>query len=280
MDKNVYSVASSVNAHYSKDEIIRYLYRYLSQCFMSYPKYFLAPEEEKIKIFKEGFNIKLPYVVCITLCKEFKKVFDEFGIESQIIESTNSDNKVPLYSLIVKGDSKYYYLNPLYDLFNNQLGIKTNAFGYICENASSRIFTQYPHLENLSLEYIQELDDSLGIKHINSVFEKDSYNLKNRFKYDYEVPFRPTLSQIIESKIQIILNKYNNYGHVNGPIERERMYNYFINQVFNKKEKRNVETNNSCEEFDYLPEITDKTTGETYRESKENGIYVMRKVIR
>lgn len=65
--------------------------------------------------------------MCKTICEWYQRIFAEFHIKSIVIPT--NQKPVPHYALIVEEDQGCYIIDPLKDLFANQLGIKPDFFG-------------------------------------------------------------------------------------------------------------------------------------------------------
>lgn len=282
MDKNIENILLTVKSSWSKDEIIRYLYRYLAKYFQRYPEYFLSDYNSQLEIFNKRNEIIFPNVICITLCEIYKSIFDDFGIESKIIESTDAEEKkVQLFSLLVRGNNSWYSIDPLLDLHNNQLHLKSCFFGYVCPSAQERIFSKYPYVNNLPLEYISELDDSLGITHINDSIESTSRNLQNRYLTDNSMRRNTPVNEIIDSKINKVLNTYiGEYVSIDGTglIERSKMYEYFFKNILTRSEKKFVVCRTVFENGIYHNQIIETSSDSIYTENINDNSFVLKKV--
>lgn len=232
-------IIKQVNSGWTKDQIIRYLYIKLAPFFRKDPNYFFKTPEEQEEIYKKGFTFNGRDIVCMTLCQFYVELFQQFDINTVIVPVTTA--KVPLHALLVQGDSGWYYLDPLSDLFKNQYGLRPTYFGIIVSSCSEdflKIVSQYS-LIKLANEYLDEIDEELGFNFLNSYFKllHRQFSVRNIACQFFDVDKNNRLG-LVESKIEFIDKNLINLGSVNGILERRQIYKYLIGQIFDKSEKR------------------------------------------
>lgn len=237
-EADVEQVINSVQANWSKDYIIRYLYVKLAPYFRRDLKYFLATEEEKFQQFSQGFINRGRDIVCSTLADYYVNLYQAFGIEAKKIAANSAT--IPLFAVIVHGDHGWFYIDPLNDLFNNQYGLKTTEFGTIPHYKT--LATNYPDLEKLPKEYLAEIDKGLGINEtLDAYFNKLHLEMTNRHscrkRFDLDTNSR---EEFFISKMEFSSDNLLNLGKVNGSLERIRLYLFLERILFFKAEKRNL----------------------------------------
>lgn len=248
---NIDNVIKEINLKWNKDKIIRFLYVKLAPFFQRDLSYFLADSDEQLKIYQNGFKQKSNLVVCQTICEIYKSIYEEFNIKCLMI--TTNAKSVPHYALIVNGNYGWYYIDPLKDLFANQLGLKTQYFG--CIPSYGTVKSEYPYLINLSEQYITSLDTSLKI--IESGFYMDTFfdiinqEMTNNKVYKFFEVEKNNHIQIILKKLQFVEEHLINMGHISGLYERCIFYKFIIDKIYIKNEKKCIEPSLVCDKNSY-----------------------------
>ncbi len=238
MQEEMQKIIKSVNLSWPKDYIIRYLYVNLAPFFRRDLKYFLATDEEKYQQYQAGFINRGFDIVCSTISDYFVNLFKSFGINA--VKTAANSAKIPLFAVVVEGDNGWYFIDPLNDLFNNQYGLKTTEFGIIPYYKT--LNSNFPHLISLPKEYIDDIDERLGIdKSLSTYFDRLHLEMSNRnlAKELYQIPSHDRLA-IFESKMSFANESLINLGKVNGAFERIRLYLFLERVLFFKTEKRNL----------------------------------------
>jgi len=251
---NIYECEIKIPSNWSKDMIIRDLYVRLAPHFRRDLNYFLASKEEQMHQYKEGFIFKGPEVNCKTICIFYYELFRYLGIRCQII--TTNQKAIPHHALIVEGDNGWYYIDPLKDLFCNQLDLKTHFFAKNPGTSYSDVTINYPFLIEMSEEQIKRLDQITGrlINDYRDSFFEDIYQRygnSNRFARDFGLDRKDLLSIII-GKLKFAEQQLINLGNIPGIYERKLYYDYLRLQLFSKRERDCMEVridsfdNNYC----------------------------------
>ncbi len=266
-------IINQVKTGWSKDLIIRFLYVKLAPYFERDLLYFLASDEEKEKEFNKGFVNRFPKIVCATLADFYVSLFKQFGINAHKIIANSA--KIPLFAIIVEGDSGWYFLDPINDLFYNQYGLKATSFGMIPHYRT--IHNNYPYLIKLSKEYINELDTTLHFSYLNPYFDKIHQQLTQRTRANKFFGLSPTLNSDLKfKKLKLCNDKLINLGHVNGLFERALLYRYLQNKIFNHSEKRHIYIRIKDKSF-ITVEVENNDEHVLYKEEKQNDQYVLSK---
>ena len=236
-------------------------------------------------MYKEGFNKAYHLVVCKTICERYHDIYDIFGINSTIV--TTNQKLIPHYALIVDGDFGSYLIDPLKDLFSNQLGLKTNFFGEISDTKTD-IRKRYPNLIDLSFEYVKSIDNKLGLlyegHYMDYFFQKLHEEMASNKVYEFFNINKNNQYLIMKEKIAYIEKYLINLGNIPGIYERNTLYAFLIFNCFNKREKKYITSdiindgNNYFIQLNLYPRnLSDEVL--TYHEVKENDKYYLKKVI-
>ena len=280
------SIIKSVNKSWPKDLIIRYLYVKLAPGFQRDLDYFLLPPNEQLALYQKGLKSKDNiHMTCLTICQYYQKLFAEFGIESKII--TTNNKIIPHYALIVKGDTCYFAIDPLKDLMNNQVGLKTNYFGAMPDTCIT-----YPEATDLDPEYIKEMDIYLKLlccglytddffKILNeSIFHRpnarileflDEYDKTAQLEKNIYANSNKPNDYLIAAKISIMNSSIINTGNCPGLIERNHFYKEIMKHIFTKSEKKAIKVQINNRELTLTNETNHGPI--TYGETYTNGVY-------
>ncbi len=283
MIDNTNKIIKEVNLNWGKDEIIRFLYVKLAPFFERDLSYFLASEDEQLKIYQKGFKQKGKLVVCQTICEIYQSIYKEFKIDSRII--TTNLKSIPHYALIVHGNYGWYYIDPLKDLFANQLGLKTEYFG--CIPKYGIVKDEYPFLISMSKQYIKFIDTKLKIV-INNFYMNTFFDILNKEMTDNKVHTFFNINKndyisIILKKLDFANNHLINMGEIPGLYERLIFYKFLIEQIYKRNEKKIIEPSLIFDEDKYalLLDLNFKTNNlhMTFREKKDNnGKYCLKRI--
>ncbi len=280
---NIDNIIKKINLKWNKDKIIRFLYVKLAPYFERDLSYFLADSDEQLKIYQNGFKQKSNLVVCQTICEIYKSIYEEFNIRSLII--TTNTKSVPHYALIVNGDYGWYYIDPLKDLFANQLGLKTEYFGIIPKYGIVK--DKYPFLINLSEQYITSLDISLKIIedgfYMDTFFDIISQEMTNNKVYKFFEVEKFNYIKLILKKLDFASKYLINIGEIHGLYERLTFYNFLINKIYKKNEKKIIEPSLVFDKDKYLLLLdldfkTDNLHMTFCEEKNNNGKYYLKKI--
>ncbi len=279
----VKEVLKKVDIKWSKDKIIRFLYVKLAPYFQRDLDYFLADDIDQFSMYyKNEFKKDTNLVVCKTICNQYQQIYQTFGIKCKII--TTNNKLVPHYALIVEGNLGWYFIDPLKDLFANQLGLKTAYFGTTPIIKHSSVIKQYPFLIELSQEYIERLDLELNLiarpeGYMNLFFDTLHQEITTNKAIEYFGVEKKDLIGLIIKKIKFMEKYLINLGNINGLYERNVFYEYLISCIFNKREKNNISSNIITKDSCYAISISLKSNllenGEiSFQEYKDKkGVY-------
>lgn len=253
MTDKINKIISETNLHWKKDEIIRYLYVKLAPYFERDLEYFFADEIKQLKMYKEGFKKNTNLVVCKTLSEIYKSIYDDFNIKSKII--TTNKKQIPHYTLIVNGDFGWYCIDPLKDLVANQLGLRTHFFGLIPENNYSTVKEEYPFLIRLTKGYVEDLDEKLHLTqnniYMDDFFEILHLEMTNNHIYKYFNIEKKDTFGIMLQKLKFAEKYLIDLGKIPGLYERKFLYGYIIDCIYNRNEKKFIESKIIFDDSEY-----------------------------
>lgn len=235
---NIEEIIKSVNKSWPKNYIIRYLYVKLAPFLARDIKFFLASPEQKEFELEKNIN-RFPFINCSTLADFYINLFASFNINAIKIEATKT--KIPLHAIIVEGDNGWFYLCPINDLLNNQIGNRTSHFGELKRNNRNFVLKEYPFLTELTLEEIDRIDANLGIKNLVYFWAKLRNEMfHSNYFYEYFHVNRNDSLEVIKAKLDFINKHLINIPIIPGPLEREGYYRYLIRRICRKDEKESI----------------------------------------
>lgn len=244
----------------------------------------MADDTKQLKMYKQGFKKDSHLVVCKTICDQYQEIYNLFNINCLVV--TTNKKIVPHYGLIVEGNYGWYYIDPLKDLFANQLGLKTTFFG-ISPTKYSNITEEYPFLINLSPEYVKNLDKELKLLvngiYMDTFFEMLHTEMTNNKEYVFFSTNRNDQYSLMMKKLKYIKKYLINLGNIPGIYERNIFYNMLISCCFNKREKKFISSKIINDNSNYLIEINLTSKHQTdkeliYHEIKDNEKYYLKKL--
>lgn len=240
MPYNKEQIIKQVNKKWSKDEIIRYLYVKLAPFFQRDLDYFMAQKRQQLFLYKEGFKKNSHLVVCQTICEQYQEIYKMFGITSLVVPTNK--NVVPHFGMIIEGENGWYYIDPLKDLFANQLGLKTSFFGVTPSLKYTNFSKEYPFLIDLPTNYVENLDKKLGFLrygiYMDTFFDMLHLEMTSNKIFDLLGAIANNQFDVMSKKLRFIECNLINLGNVKGLYERNIFYNMLIFYCFNKREKK------------------------------------------
>lgn len=231
--------------NWNADYAIRYVVVSISRFVKRDPKFFLAPEKERLNLIGNmNYQKDYPYVICKTLHELIKEVLDILGIQSKVVIATNTT--IPLYALIVEGEHSRYFIDALHDLFRSQYRIKPVSYGARIKSNTSILDNDKNQLQDLPLDYIKKIDLDTGLiqeEYFSDAINRIKIELTDRNKA--KALFLTNNSyELLKRKIEHISENYLNVYPVDGPIERVGLHVYLRSNLFNRSEKANFYVGN------------------------------------
>lgn len=224
-----------------KDLTIYYVYRKLAPYFQRDLDFFMASQERQLQIYEQGFEMQGENVVCQTICQYYGHVFRKLHIDFKII--TTNNKLVPYFALLVSGDYGWFLIDPLKDLYRNQMGFQPNFFGVIPFGGTVREL--YPYLISLDNNYILSLakeTNTLPFGNFLDVFfellHQDIFQSSNG---DFGLEKGANEISIIQAKLKFISDYLLNMGEVLGNYERRQYHSYLKTCFFNRPECNHID---------------------------------------
>ncbi len=274
------AIICSVDTLWPKDYIIRFLYIRLAPFFQRDLKYFLSTDEEKYQEFSQGFINRGMNIVCSTLADYYVELYASFGIRAKKVAANSA--RIPLFTVIVEGDTGYFYIDPLNDLFNNQYNLRTTEFGVVSHYKT--LNNNYPFLQSLKSDYLNQIDSDLNLLETADNFFKDLHlkmTNRNFIRNHFNVEDNEK-EKIFEYKMIFSSAELINLGKVSGAFERIQMYLFIEKMIFFKEEKKNLKIWLN-KKYDFPRpsiEYTNFSTGNSvaFEEVEEKGQYVLKRL--
>ena len=222
--------------NWNTDYAIRYVTVEISKLVQRDLSFFQLRDEEKLQVVPTlQYETTYPYVMCKSLHLLIKDVLDYIGIDSKLVQATNSN--VPLYALVVDGEHGRYFIDALNDLAKVQYRIQPVTYGnYI---VSKHSLLDPSKLMTLSHNTIREMDLDLGVIE-NEYFSDSIERMKSKY-IDRNQAMRYFEAEdsldLVQKKISQLSDQFLNCYPVKGPLERVALHVYFRNQLFNKSER-------------------------------------------
>ena len=190
-------------------------------------------------------NIKDFSIVCKTYCEIIKKILKEnYDINSELI-SPFSDEFRHIDLMITTKTGKRYIIDPLSDLVEMQVGLKTNNF------ASKAYYDKtykdtYKEISFLTDEELEEIDDRIEYKNESKYLDEELEKIKSYFDSNMEqtINLEDERDKIIGDKLKYICENLNNRNRINGIVDLVMYINTVISKVFSKEEQKRIQVLN------------------------------------
>lgn len=190
-------------------------------------------------------NIKDFSIVCKTYCEIIKNILKEnYDINSELI-SPFSDEFRHIDLMITTKAGERYIIDPLSDLVEMQVGLKTNNF------ASKSYYDKtykdtYKEISFLTDEELEEIDDKIGYKNGSKYLDENLDEIKSYFDSNMEqtTNLKDENDKIIGDKLKYICENLNNRNRINGIVDLVMYINTVISKVFSKEEQKRIQVLN------------------------------------
>lgn len=248
-------ILANIPKDINKNTQIRYVYLELAKKFRKDIAFFYGTDEEKSVIYAKDPKLDFSNqgsleIICKSSALIYKYVYSKIGVDVQLVEKTTKSPFQHVDLIVTGEDNKKYYLSPMEDLFKIQLGMRTKRFGSKTDKFND--MENVGELSSFSEKDVKEMDDKLG------------YTYKGIYMDDVVAMIR---EEALSSKIlkPLVLEKYSEYEgkqipkdlyakfkveflleHMNyrkklkGYIEYKDYFDYMLNAVLNKKERKRV----------------------------------------
>lgn len=241
--------------------IIRYVMKEVSKIFYRDYTFFLNKENvnDRDYIYNKKIdltNIENFNIVCKSYCNVIKELLKQnYNIDSELISPF--DDRFRHVDLLIKTKSgNRYIVDPLTDLIEMQVGLRTNNFA--SKRYYDSLYTEI--IENVSFlddKELEEIDDKIDYKNdglylddflkllkikldnMEEILKKDesiSINLLGR-KYDENKIYD---SQLTDLKLRFISKYLNNRKNLNGMVDLLMFSNIMIKNLFTEKEQEKI----------------------------------------
>ncbi len=241
--------------------IIRYVMKEVSKIFYRDYTFFLNKENVNDRDYiynkkNDLTNIENFNIVCKSYCNVIKELLKQnYNIDSELISPF--DDRFRHVDLLIKTKSgNRYIVDPLTDLIEMQVGLRTNNFASkrYYDSLYTKIIENVSFLDDKELEEIDDkidykndglyLDDFLKLLKIKldnmeEILQKDesiSINLLGR-KYDENKIYD---SQLTDLKLRFISKYLNNRKNLNGMVDLLMFSNIVIKNLFTEKEQEKI----------------------------------------
>ena len=231
--------------------ITRSILKKLSNLFYRDYTFFLNKENllDRKDIYNKKFDITYIEdfsIVCKTYCEIVKNILKEnYGIDSELI-SPYSDEFRHVDLMIRTKTGKRYIVDPLSDLVEMQVGLKTNNF------ASKKYYDKtykgiYEEISFLTDDELEEIDDKIryksGNSYLNDSLNKIKSHLDNSNK-EQSISTEEERDKIIGDKLKYICEHLNNRNRINGIVDLVMYINVVIKQIFSTEEQKRIQVLN------------------------------------
>lgn len=245
--------------------IVRYVIKQTSKIF--YRDYTFFLDKENVKARNDIYNKKIDLsniqdfnIVCKSYCNIIKELLKKnFDIDSELISPFNDEFKhVDLMIKTKKGNS--YIVDPLTDLVEMQVGLRTNNF------ASKKYYDKLyaGKVKNISFindKELEQIDDSIGYKS-DGIYLDDFLNLlKIKLENTEEILQKDQKTAIkllgtryneegindkqkTDLKLKFICKYLNNRKNINGIVDLFMFTKNVIRSVFTKEEQQKISVYN------------------------------------
>lgn len=204
------TIISKIKPEWNKDEIIRFVYIKLGQKINKNVNFFYSLGEKlesknytykELKRIYEAKQVYSTSVICKTSALFLKKIYDELGIECELIQTISSNPKknkdndesfnIHHWFLCVTGENgRKYFLTLIPDLANIQFNLPTKHFAnridYMREGPDGQMVQTYygeeRHVHPMSEEELKAIDEKIG--YIHPYYEEINGERKKIARYD------------------------------------------------------------------------------------------------
>lgn len=230
--------------------IVRSTLKNLSNLF--YRDYTFFLNKENLIDRKDIYNKKVDItniedfsIVCKTYCEIIKNILKEnYDIDSELI-SPFSDEFRHIDLMIVTKMGKRYIVDPLSDLVEMQVGLKTNNFA--SKDYYDKTYKEmYKGISFLTDEELEKIDDRIRYKNGDKYLNDSLEEMKSYFgsNMGQTITLESERDKIIGNKLRYICEHLNNRNRINGIVDLVMYINSVISKVFSKEEQSRIQVLN------------------------------------
>ena len=256
--------------------LVRYVMKEASKIFYRDYTFFLNKEnlKDRKRIYNKEFdlnNMKDFSIVCKSYCNIIKKLIKHlYQIDSETISTSN--DKYRHVDLIIKTKNKNQYIvDPLTDLTEMQVGLKTNNFASkkYYDSSYAKVLKDVCFLTEDDLE---QIDNKIGYKNGATYLDVFIKNLRMNFEHIEEFLQRNqdiaivllgnqydnrqlSYDEKMNLKLKYISRYLNNRKNLNGFVELVIFSNILIKKLFSKEEQNKIHIYNFFVDEDDLRDV-------------------------
>lgn len=225
--------------------LVRYVMREAAKIFYRDYTFFLNKENinDRDEIYNKAFDLKDIQefsIVCKSYCNIIQEILKQnYDIESELISPY--DDKFRHVDLLIKTkNGNRYIVDPLTDLIEMQVGMRTNNFASR-EHYDTLYAGVLDNIHFLQENELEEIDDKIGYKN-NGVYLDDFLEqIKNKFdNYDIE---KFSDDEKINMKLQFIARYLNNRQNIRGFVDFSMFAKIVIKKIFTESEQEKISVN-------------------------------------
>ena len=248
-------ILANIPKDINKNTQIRYVYLELAKKFRKDIAFFYGTDEEKSVIYAKDPKLDFSNqgsleIICKSSALIYKYVYSKIGVDVQLVEKPTKSPFQHVDLIVTGEDNKKYYLSPMEDLFKIQLGMRTKRFGSKTDKFND--MENVGELSSFSEKDVKEMDDKLGYTYkgiymddVVAMIREEALSskiLKTLVleKYpEYEGKQIPK-DLYAKFKVEFLLEHMNYRKKLKGYIEYKDYFDYMLNAVLNKKERKRV----------------------------------------
>ena len=274
--------------------IVRYVMREASRIFYRDYTFFLNKENinDRDSIYNKKIDlsdVKDFSIVCKSYCDVIKQLLNQlYGIDSEVI-STFNDQFRHVDLMIKTKTGNRYIVDPLTDLVEMQVGLRTNNFASK-EYYESSYAEKIDDICFLTEDELEQIDDKIGYKNGNTYLDDFLEGLKTDFehietflqdnqdiaidllgnKYDGR---QLSDDEKTELKLKYISRYLNSRKHLNGAVDLLMFLNIVSKRIFSKEELKAIHINSFFVDEDDLENV-ELANILTSKETRKRGVVI------
>lgn len=226
--------------------LVRYILMMTSKIFYRDITFFLNDEQIKQRrfIYSKRINpenIISGEIVCSSYCALLKEVMEKiYNIKSELVQTDNDVFK-HIALLIITKQGNRYFIDPLMDLSEMKVGMKTNNFAEKEKSNNPYLRVKIDNLSFLPTEELREIDKKIGYL-INDKYMEDNFLESNdiiTFLEQKRIEIKGIVELIIYIKnVLKIVSKNENFDVWDFFIDDINLMDQNIEEVLNSNENR------------------------------------------
>lgn len=222
--------------------LVRMVMKKLSNLFYRDYTFFLYKEnlKERKSLYDKKFNLENVEdfsIVCKNYCEIIQQLLKkEFDIDSELISPFSDEFKHIDLLITTKGGNRYI-VDPLSDLVEMQVGLRTNNF------ASEKYYneTYLGILDNISFlndKELEDIDDKIKYKNGDMYLDDILEQLKVYFDNNFSSIGN---DEMMTKKFEFLMDNIKNRNNIKGIVDLMMYLNIIIAKMFSKEERTKIE---------------------------------------